>query len=81
MLYNSNHTISISSLSTGSKRTWSEVDTDIFVYINQIQEDLISGFDGAGSFTSYRMFTDGNHETIAIGDRITDEEGNTYEVK
>ena len=73
MLFNTNHIITISSLSTGAKRTWSQVDSEISVYINQIQEDLVSGFDGAGSFTAYRMMTDGNHEAISIGDRIVDE--------
>lgn len=81
MLSSYNHTISISSLSTGAKRTWTEVESDVSVYINQIQEDLVTGFDGAGSFTAYRMMTDGNHEAIAIGDRVTDENGNIYEVR
>ncbi len=81
MLYSTNHTISISTLSTGAKRVWTEVETDVFVYINQTQEDLVQGFDGAGSFTGYRMFTDGDHETISIGDRVTDEDRNVYEVK
>lgn len=81
MLSSYNHTISISRLSTGAKRTWSEVESDVAVYINQIQEDLVTGFDGAGSFTAYRMMTDWNHETIAIGDRVADENSNIYEVK
>jgi len=81
MLFNTNHTISVSNLSTGAKRTWSEVDTDVRVYINQISEELVQGYDGAGSFTAYRMFTDGSHETISIGDRVTDEDDNVYEVR
>lgn len=81
MLSSTNHTISISSLSTGAKRAWTVTESDVAVYINQIQEDLVQGFDGAGSFTAYRMMTDGNHETIAIGDRVTDENGNIYEVR
>lgn len=81
MLCSTNHTISISSLSTGTKRTWSEVESGVAVYINQIQEDLVTWYDGSGSFTAYRMMTDGNHETIAIGDRVTDENGNIYEVR
>lgn len=39
------------------------------------------GFDGAGSFTAYRMMTDGDHKKISIADRIIDEAGNTYEVR
>jgi hypothetical protein len=41
---------------------------------------MVTGFDGAGSFFAYRMFTDNNHQSIAIGDRIND--GTlTYEVR
>jgi len=79
MLYN--HTITISSLGTGAKRSWTEWESDIAVYINQIQEDVISGFDSAPSFLSYRMMTNGNHTEILIGDKVTDENGIVYEVK
>lgn len=76
-----NHTITISSLGTGAKRAWTESESDIMVYINQIQEDVVTGFDSAPSFLSYRMMTNGNHETINIGDRVTDEADIVYEVK
>lgn len=81
MLFSTNHIVSISSLSTGAKRTWSVSSTGVAVYINQIQEDLVQWYDGAGSFTAYRMMTDGTHTTIDVGDRITDENNNIYEVR
>ena len=81
MLFSTNHIISIRSLSTGSKRTWSEVESDINVYINQTQEEILPGFDGNASFMVYRMLTDGNHSAISIDDRIVDENDIVYEVK
>lgn len=41
----------------------------------------MEGFEGAGSFWAYRMMTDGTHSAIAVGDRITDEDGLVYEVR
>jgi len=76
-----NHYITISSLGTGAKRSWTEVESDVAVYINQIQEEVVSGFDSAPSFLSYRMMTSGNHTEILIGDKVIDENGIVYEVK
>ncbi len=81
MLCSTNHIISIQSLSTGAKRTWTEVDSDVAVYINQTQEEVLPGFDNNAAFMVYRMMTDGNHEDIFINDRIVDENDVTYEVK
>lgn len=81
MLCSTNHIISIQSLGTGAKRFWTEVDSDIAVYINQTQEEVLHGFDNNASFMVYRMMTDGLHKTIKINDRIVDENDVVYEVK
>jgi hypothetical protein len=81
MLFSTNHIISIARLSSGAKKTWEELTCELPVYINQIQEDLVQWFDGAGSFTAYRMMTDGDHCDISINDRVVDECGATYEVR
>lgn len=51
------------------------------MYINAIQEDLVSGFDGAGAFLAFRMMTNGAHQGISIGDKIVDEASVEYEVR
>ena len=80
MLFNTNHIITIKRLSSGEKKTWSDVYCELAVYINQIQEEINTSFDSAGSFLAYRMMTNGD-EDILLWDRITDENGKEYIVK
>lgn len=72
MLPTTNATISILRLTGTTKRVWTSVATGIEVYINQISEELVKGIDAQGSFTPYRMMTDGTHTALEIGDRVSD---------
>ena len=68
-------------MTTGEKQALVTSITGKSVYINQIQEDEVTGFDNQPSFFAYRMLTDGNHATIRIGDEVTDDLANVYTVR
>lgn len=80
MLFSSNKTVTVKSLSTGAKRTWGTASASFRAYINQIQENDVEGFEGQGAFLAFRMMTDGNHSAVYVGDRITDDSSVVYEV-
>lgn len=82
MLPTKNRTISVSRLTaSGEKRIFSSIITGLQVYINQTAEEQMSGYDNQPSFYAHRMFTEGNHVLIDIGDRITDDTGRSYDVR
>lgn len=59
MLPSTNKTVTIRRFTrTGALGVWDDVETDVDVYINQVQSEMVGGFDGAGSFFAYRMLTD-----------------------
>lgn len=59
MLPNTNKAVTIKRFTrTGALGVWSDVDTEVDVYINQVQSEMAIGFDNAGSFFVYRMLTD-----------------------
>ena len=82
MIPQKNRTVTVKRLvQSGEKRVFSNVATGLRVYVNQIDEQPQEGFDGESSFMLHRMMTDGNHEAIAIGDRITDDLGRQFDVR
>jgi hypothetical protein len=81
MLPTTNRIISVKSLTGTGKRTYSTTITGLSVYINQNGEELGEGFDSEGSFFAHRMLTDGTHTAIAIGDRVTSDDGKQYDVR
>lgn len=82
MLPTTNRTIAILRYArTSGKGAYTSVATGIRAYINQTQEEVQEGIDNQGSWIVYRMMTNGTHTDIVIGDRITDDQSNTYEVR
>lgn len=82
MIVHTNHTITAKRLvQTGEMKDFSQILTGLDVYINQVQEEILEGYENQPSFISYRMMTDGDHEAIEIGDRIIDENGKQYDVR
>lgn len=81
MLATKNRTITVKSLGTGEKRTFTTTITGLRVYINQSSDDITSGLDGEGAFFIHKMLTDGSHAAILVGDRITDDTSKQYDVK
>lgn len=82
MLPTTNRTITIKRLVQGVKtRTLQTVATGVAVYINSQGEDIQTGFDNEGAWKIYRMLTDATHIDIFVGDKLTDDQGKTYEVK
>lgn len=82
MIATKNRIISVSRLTaSGEKRIFSSVITGLGVYINQIQEEQLSGYEGQPAFFAHRMFTEGNHVSIDIGDRVTDDTGKSYDIR
>lgn len=82
MLPTKNRTISVSRLvASGEKRNFSTIITGLQVYINQSSEEQIGGYDGQPSFYGYKMLTEGNHTTIDIGDRVTSDDGKSYDIR
>ncbi len=79
MLPSTNKTISILRLAGSNTRTYTTVATGIEVYINQTREDVVGGFENMPTALTYRMFTDGTHTAIAVGDQVNDGT-NTYQV-
>lgn len=75
-----NKTIAIQRLNELQNRTWEVVETGIEVYINQISEELVTGYDSEWAFFPFRMLTKGTHLDIFIWDRISDGE-NVYIVR
>lgn len=82
MLPTKNRTISVSRLTdSGEKRIFVELFEGVRVYINQSTEEIGTGFQGDPAFYASRMMTDGNHATIDIGDRVTDDLGHVFDVR
>ncbi len=82
MLPTKNRVISVSRLTTTwEKRAYVSLITWMKVYINQSTEEIQSWFDNQPSFYIHKMLTEGNHATIDIGDRVTDDQGNTFDIR
>lgn len=82
MLPTKNRTISVSRLTaSGEQRNFVALFTGLQVYINQSSEELGGGYEGDPAFYAHKMLTEGNHATIDIGDRITDDLGHSYDVR
>ena len=82
MLPIKNRTITILTLTTtGEKRAFVSAATGVRVYINQSASDLKTQWGSEGATFLHKMLTDGNHATIGIGDRITDDTGKQYDVQ
>lgn len=82
MLPTKNRTISVSRLiASGEKRIFSNVITWLAVYINQSTEEIGAGYENAPSFYAHKMMTEWNHAEIGIGDRVTDNLGNSFDIR
>lgn len=82
MLVHTNRTISVKRLvPSGKKRVFLDIIVGLNVYINQNGEEVLQGIENQPNFLLYKMMTDGQHTTIAMGDRIEDTNGKIYEVR
>lgn len=81
MLPSTNNTVTVQRLTAnGALKEYVEVLTGVDVYLNQIREDLVPGYEGQPNFLAFRMMTDGEHDPILYQDRIIDQDSVQYEV-